>query len=63
MNLTMDLISLMAKSATDAELNLVKLAIKRNNRDLAAESYKQQLNGQSMEWGLTYINDKIIVPE
>ena len=50
------------KSSTDAELNRVKLAKTRNDRGMAPEEYKQRFNRWSIKWGLTFHDDKIIVP-
>ena len=41
----LDLKTMIAKSSTVADLNRVKLATTRNDRDMAPEGYKQQLNG------------------
>ena len=62
MDFMLDLKSLIAKSATDAELNRVKLALTREDRSMAPEHYRQQFENISTRWGLTFINDKIIVP-
>ena len=50
-----------AESATDAELNRIKLALTREDRSMAPEHYRQQFENIS-RWGLTFVNDKIIVP-
>ena len=62
MDFMLDLKSLIAKSATDAELNRVKLALTREDRSMAPEHYRQQFENISTRWGLTFLNDKIIVP-
>ena len=62
MDFMLDLKSLIAKSATDAELNRVKLSLTREDRSMAPEHYRQQFGNISTRWGLTFINDKIIVP-
>ena len=62
MDFMLDLKSLIAKSATDAELNRVKLALTREDRSMAPEHYRQQFENISTRWGLTFVNDKIIVP-
>ena len=56
----LDLKTMIARLATDAKLNRVKLALNRNERSIATEYYRQQFDG--MKWGLTFTNDKIIVP-
>ena len=42
MDFMQDLESLIAKSATDAELNRVKLALNREDRNMTPEHYRQQ---------------------
>ena len=42
MDFMLDLKSLIAKSATDAELNRIKLALTREDRSMAPEHYRQQ---------------------
>ena len=58
----LDLKSLITKSAMDAKLNRVKLALNREDRSMAPEHYRQQFENISTRWGLTFVNDKIIVP-
>ena len=62
MDFMLDLKSLIAKSATDAELNRIKLALTREDRSMAPEHYRQQFENISTRWGLTLVNDKIIIP-
>ena len=62
MDLMLDLKSLIAKSATDAELNRIKLALTREDRSMAPQHYRQQFENISTKWRLTFVNDKIIVP-
>ena len=62
MDFTLDLKSLIAESATDAELNRVKLALNRKDLSMAPEHYRQQIENISTRCGLTFVNDKIIVP-
>ena len=54
--------SLIAKSATDAELDRIKLALTREHRSMAPEYYRQQFENISTRWGLTFVNDEIIIP-
>ena len=56
-----DLENLIAKAATDAELNQVKLSLNREKRSMAPEHYLLLFENIS-KWGLTFLNDKIIVP-
>ena len=62
MDFMLDLKSLIAKSATDAELNRIKLALTREDRNMAPENYRQQFENISTRWGLTIVNDKTIIP-
>ena len=57
-----DLKNLIAKSTTDAELNRVKLALNREDRNMAPEHYRPHFENISSKWGLTFLNDKIVVP-
>ena len=58
----MDLKNLIAKSATDAELNRIKLAINREDPNMAPENYRPYFGNISTKWGLHFLNDRIIVP-
>ena len=58
----LDLKTLIAKSAMDAELNRVKLALNREDRNMALEHYRPHFENISSKWGLTFLNDKIVVP-
>ena len=62
LDLMLDLKNLIAKSATDAELNRVKLALNREYRSMAPEHYRPHFESISSKWGLTFLNDQIIVP-
>ena len=62
MDFMLDLKNLIAKSATDAELNRVKLALNREDRNMAPEHYRPHFENISSKWGLTFLNDKIVVP-
>ena len=62
MDLMLDLKNLIAKSTTDAELNRVKLALNREDRNMAPELYRPHFENISSKWGLTFLNDKIVVP-
>ena len=53
---------MIATLASDADLNTVKSATNRNNRDLASQNHRQQFNVLSKTWGLLFNNTKIIVP-
>ena len=58
----LDLKNLVAKSATDAELNRVKLAVNSEDRSMAPDLYLPHLENLSIKCGLTFLNDRIIVP-
>ena len=62
MDFMMDLKSLIAKSATDAKLNRIKLALNREDHSMAPENYRQYFENISSKWGLYFLNDRIIVP-
>ena len=62
MDFMLDLKSMTAKSATDAELNRVKLPLNREDCTMAPKQYRQQFEKLSVKWELTLLNDKIIVP-
>ena len=62
MDFMLDLKNLIAKSATDAELNRVKLALNREDRNMAPAHYRPHFEKISCKWGLTFLNDKIVVP-
>ena len=51
MDFMLDLKSLGAKSATDVELNRIKLALSREDRSMAPEHYRQQFKNISTRWG------------
>ena len=61
MDFMLDLKNLIAKSTTDAELNRVKLALNREDRNMAPEHYRPHFENISSKWGLTFLNDKIVV--
>ena len=62
MDFMLDLKNLIAKSTTDAELKRVKLALIREDRNMAPEHYRPHFENVSSKWGLTFLNDKIVVP-
>ena len=62
MDFMLDLKNLIAKSATDTELNRVKVALYREDRSMAPEHYRRHFNNFSSKLGLTFLKDKIIVP-
>ena len=61
-NLMLDLKTLIAKSNTDAELYWVRDAMRRAERNTAPESYRPVFEKLSNKWGLTFNEDRIIVP-
>ena len=58
----LDLKTLIAKSSTDAELNRVRDAMRRNEKNTAPEAYRTTFEKLSNKWGLTFNDDQIIVP-
>ena len=58
----LDLKTLIAKSTTDAELNRVRDAMRRNEKNTAPETYRTTFEKLSNKWGLTFNDDRIIVP-
>ena len=62
MDFMLDLKSFIAKSATEADMNRINLALNREDCSLAPEHYRQQFENISTRWGLTFLNHKIIVP-
>ena len=61
-NFMLDLKTLIAKSPTDAELNRVRDAMRRNETNTAPEAYRTSFEKLSNKWGLTFNDDRIIVP-
>ena len=61
-NFMLDLETLRAKSATDAELNRVRSAMRRNEKNTSPEAYRTTFEKLSNRWGLTFNDDRIIVP-
>ena len=58
----LDLKTLMEKSITDAELNRVRNAMRRNEKNTAPEAYRTTFEKLSNKWGVTFNDDRIIVP-
>ena len=61
-NFMLDLKTLIAKSNTDAELNRVRDAMRRADKNTAPESYRTVFEKLSNKWGLTFNEDRIIIP-
>ena len=51
MDFMLDLTNLITKPATDAELNRVKLALNREDRNMAPEHYRPYFEILSSKWG------------
>ena len=60
-NFILDLKTLIAKSNTDAELNWVRDAMRRAERNTAPEPYRPVFEKLSNKWGLTFNEDRIFV--
>ena len=50
------------EEAADAELNRVRDAMRRNEKNTASEAYRTTFEKLSNKWGLTFNDDRIIVP-
>ena len=61
-NFMLDLKTLIAKSNTDAELNRVRDAMRRAEKNTAPESYRTVFEKLSNKWGLTFNEDRILIP-
>ena len=61
-NFMLDLKTLIAKSSTDAELNRVRDAMRRDDKDTAPEPYRTNFDKLNNKWGLTFNDDRIVVP-
>ena len=61
-NFLLDLKTLIAKSSTDAELNRVRDAMKRGEKNTATDQYRTTFEKLNNKWGLTFNDDRIIVP-
>ena len=58
----LDLKTLIAKSATDAELNRVRDAMRRGDKNTALVQYQPIFEKMPNKWGLTFNDEKIIIP-
>ena len=61
-NFMLDLKTLIAKSSTDAELNRVRVATRRSEKNTAPEHYRTNFEKLNNKWGLTFNDDRIVVP-
>ena len=61
-NFMLDLKTLIAKSSTDAELNRVRDAMRRGEKNTAPEHYRANFEKLNNKWGLTFNDDRIVVP-
>ena len=50
------------KSAKEAELNRAKLALNREDRNMAPKHYRLHFENILSKWGQTFLNDKIVEP-
>ena len=57
----LDLKTLIAKSSTDAELNRVRDAMRRGEKNTAPEPYRPVFEKVSNKWGLTFYEDRMII--
>ena len=58
----LDLKTLIAKSSTDAELNRVRDAMPRGEKNTAPDQYRTVFERLNNKWGLTFNDDRIVVP-
>ena len=58
----LDLTTLIAKSSTDAEFNRVREAMRRGEKNTAPDQYRTTFKKLNNKWGLTFNDDRIIVP-
>ena len=61
-NFMLDLKTLIAKSSTDAQLNRVRDAMGRDDKDMAPEHYRTNFDKLNNKLGLTFNDDRIVVP-
>ena len=61
-NFMLDLKTLIAKSWTDAELNRVRDAMRRGEKNTAPDQYRNVFEKLNIRWGLTFNDDRIVVP-
>ena len=62
LNFMLVLKTLIAKSSTDSELNRVRDAMRRDDKDTAPEHYRTNFDKLNNKWGLTFNDDRIVVP-
>ena len=58
----LDLKTLIAKSTTDVELNRVRDAMRRNEKNTAPQTYRRIFEKRSNKWGLSFNDDRLVVP-
>ena len=58
----LNLKTLIAKSSTDAEINRVRDAMRRGEKNTALDQYRNVFEKQNKRWGLTFNDDRIVVP-
>ena len=61
-NFMLDLKTLIAKSSTDAELNRVRDAMRRGEKNTAPDQYRNVFEKLNNKRGLTFNDDRIVVP-
>ena len=61
-NFMLDLKTLIAKSSTDAELNRVRDTMRRCEKNTAHDQYRNVFEKLNIRWGLTFNDDRIVVP-
>ena len=61
-NFVLDLKTLIAKSSTNAELNRVRDAMRRGEKNTAPNQYRNVFEKLNNKWGMTFNVDRIVVP-
>ena len=59
---TMDLKTLIAKTAIDPELTRVRNSMRREDRETIPDGYWTVFDKLSIRWGLLFVDDQIVVP-
>ena len=58
----MDLKTMIAKTAIDPELTLVRTSMRREDRETIPDGYRTVFDKLSIRWGLVFVDDQIVIP-
>ena len=58
----LDLKTVISKTAIDPELTRVRTSMRREDRETAPDGYKPVFEKLSIQWGLVFVDDQIVVP-